>query len=532
MVFPGSASPSANRPQAAVNRNNANRNRSGRKGKGKDDDEEDEDRGILSQGLTLNHSATAQQASPQTAPPTGVVNVILGFAYSNEQDALRMERRVRSVMDGMPHKLKSAASYNVAWTDSTTDTPAGTPSHSVGRFGRDSRDMLEDLSRDLRPTLGPTPAHHPVFPQERGLFWRGKGKDKNDRNRRGGKGKNDDDDDSRPRIRVGAPVPNSRNTPGIQIPTANVSFQYDVTREGNNLRVQATMDLPRSMVSIAAAAQQACGGTLTGGGMYPGTLATVSAAMNFWGQQTKGNRRGVKRVPDMPVLAGYSWMTELLPYLGRGDLYGAIDFEKSWMTHPDNYRIAGTVIPQFLNPAAANAKWQGYPYNGLGLTNFVGMSGVEDGPNVVAAALKRTDPRAGIFGYDDMAKPREITDGAGKTIMLLGSGRLAGPWIQGGGATIRGAREPYFDEMSGFQSPGLQSRGTVVLFADGSSREISADIDPQVFRAMCTIHGAEKVDIPAGTPLTGVPPTVAPPSTPSPAGGINNILNFFKSGGE
>jgi hypothetical protein len=32
------------------------------------------------------------------------------------------------------------------------------------------------------------------------------------------------------------------------------------------------------------------------------------------------------------------------------------------------------------------------------------------------------------------------------------------------------------------------------LFADGSVREISANVSPQVFRSMCTIHGADTVD--------------------------------------
>jgi hypothetical protein len=124
------------------------------------------------------------------------------------------------------------------------------------------------------------------------------------------------------------------------------------------------------------------------------------------------------------------------------------------------------------------------------------MSGVEDGRNVVAAALPRSDPRAGVFGYDEIARPEAITDGQSQTIMLIGNGRLAGPWVQGGGSTIRGAREPYFDSLSGFGSQGLESRGTYVLFADGSARIISADIDPAVFRALCTIHGGEAVDLP------------------------------------
>jgi hypothetical protein len=146
----------------------------------------------------------------------------------------------------------------------------------------------------------------------------------------------------------------------------------------------------------------------------------------------------------------------------------------------------------------------------MGLTHFVGMAGVEDQPGVIAAKLPRTDPRAGMFGYDAVAKPEEITDGQSSTIMLIGSGRLAGPWVKGGGSTVRGARDNPFNELSGFGSAGLAQPGAYVVLADGSVRTLSADIDPAVFKALCTIHGAEQVD------LSGLAAS-APPAAATPA---------------
>lgn len=134
---------------------------------------------------------------------------------------------------------------------------------------------------------------------------------------------------------------------------------------------------------------------------------------------------------------------------------------------------------------------------GPAFTHFVGMAGIEDARNVVAAELPRTDPRAGIFGYDQIAKPEEITDGASNTLMLVSSGKIVGPWAAGGGATVRGARAPYFDSITGFGTAGDPAGGAIVALADGSVRRISKDIDPAVFRALCTIHGGEKVDLPA-----------------------------------
>jgi len=36
--------------------------------------------------------------------------------------------------------------------------------------------------------------------------------------------------------------------------------------------------------------------------------------------------------------------------------------------------------------------------------------------------------------------------------------------------------------------------------ADGSVRQINASIDPAVFKAMCTIHGGETVDLEKSAP--------------------------------
>ena len=77
--------------------------------------------------------------------------------------------------------------------------------------------------------------------------------------------------------------------------------------------------------------------------------------------------------------------------------------------------------------------------------------------------------------------------------MIVGAGELNGPWIAGGGATVRGARKPYFDPVTGFGTKG-NSPGTQALFADGSTRFVSGKIDPNVLEALCTIRGGEQVD--------------------------------------
>lgn len=221
----------------------------------------------------------------------------------------------------------------------------------------------------------------------------------------------------------------------------------------------------------------------------------MAAAANQWRSQG-GNLVGVKRLDDKPVLAGYSWMINLLPYLGHADLYAKIDFAKGWHDEA-NLQYTGQLIPAFIDPANPNhhAKIFGAKENVVGpaFTHFVGMAGVEDSRNLVAAALPRSDPRAGIFGYDQIARADEITDGASNTVMLISAGKIVGPWASGGGATVRGARSPYFDGITGFSSVGDPGGGAPAAMADGSVKRISKEIDPAVFRALCTIHGGETI---------------------------------------
>jgi len=242
---------------------------------------------------------------------------------------------------------------------------------------------------------------------------------------------------------------------------------------------------------------------------------TFTAASEKWRGGDPAKLRGAFAPKDEDFVPRFhSWQTQLLPYLGHQELYDKFRFEQPW-SQGQNLKLAHTLVPQFLNPADDRQRWEGYPFNGTALTHYVGMSGVEDKRTDVAAKFPRSDNRAGVFGYDRIADRNEITDGLSQTVMILGSGEMAGPWAQGGGYTVRGARQPYFDPLTGFGSRGLSQGGTLAVFADGSVREISANVSPEVFRAMCTIHGAETVDrVHLGRPLERLP--FKPIESPSP----------------
>ncbi len=82
------------------------------------------------------------------------------------------------------------------------------------------------------------------------------------------------------------------------------------------------------------------------------------------------------------------------------------------------------------------------PLLGPCVTHFVGISGVERKRQDVAARYPRTHKDAGIFGYDEILAADQVTDGTSKTIAVIGSGELAGPWVSAGGATVRGGEDP------------------------------------------------------------------------------------------
>ncbi|MCY2968307.1 MAG: DUF1559 domain-containing protein [Planctomycetota bacterium] len=240
---------------------------------------------------------------------------------------------------------------------------------------------------------------------------------------------------------------------------------------------------------------QAIGAVALADGLFDGSLAAIRAGYDGLVAEKAGQLKGVRAMgEDRALEEGYSWMTDLLPHIGYKDLYLQFDTTKTWMV-PLNRVHAYVVIPQFVNPADPNVQWNGHPYDGVGLTHFAGMAGIEDKRTVVAAELPRTDPRAGIFGYDQVVKLADIKDGTSQTIMLIGTGKSSAPWIQGGGGTVRGARAPYFDKFHGFGSYGIPGQGVYVMMADGSTRVINASIDPEVFKSLCTIQGGEQVDL-------------------------------------
>src|SRR6185312_14532030 len=121
-------------------------------------------------------------------------------------------------------------------------------------------------------------------------------------------------------------------------------------------------------------------------------------------------------------------------------------------------------------------------------TAYVGITGLGKD----AASLPKGDPKAGVFGHGRVTRLADITDGASMTMAVAETSELLGAWTSGGPATVRGldpSRLPYIGKGRPFG--GNHPNRAMVLFADGSVREIRDTISPRVFEAISTISGDE-----------------------------------------
>jgi hypothetical protein len=224
-----------------------------------------------------------------------------------------------------------------------------------------------------------------------------------------------------------------------------------------------------------------------------------------------------------PPFEKVSWMREMLPYMGDSrylEMHGAINPKKSWRD-PDNLKVARILVSQFVNPESGNyfVRVRGVDRD-LAVTHFVGMAGV--GPD--APYYPKTDPRAGIFGYDRQTALSDIKDGASNTIYAIQTDPgVAGPWLAGGGSTIRGTSGgDDVGQRGGFLSPKYNGKdGAFALMADASIRYLTKGIDRKVFEALCTMNGGDDVgDIEGVAPRARIQPTLqrtAPSPSAAPA---------------
>jgi hypothetical protein len=216
-------------------------------------------------------------------------------------------------------------------------------------------------------------------------------------------------------------------------------------------------------------------------------LRQIGVALNKYADQNGSFPPAAVPSKDLPPERRISWMADVLPLLGEGtpssakyqELAAELVRDRAW-DDPANAKLARTRLRVFVCPA----KFDATP----GTTQYVGMAGV----GLDAAALKRDDPGAGVFGFDRGVARKEVTAGNSYTMMVLETARENGPWLAAGAPTVRGL-EPELEHYCGPGRPfgGLHYHCTNVLWVDGSARPLSDDTPGRIVRAHARIRGGE-----------------------------------------
>jgi hypothetical protein len=156
----------------------------------------------------------------------------------------------------------------------------------------------------------------------------------------------------------------------------------------------------------------------------------------------------------------HSWRILLLPYLGQEDLFHDYNFSEPW-DGPNNSKLAGRMPKIYAFPGE-----HGPTTNYLAV---VGPGTAWPGPSTVTEKV--------------------VKDGMSNTILIMEN--------QGAGIHWMAPRDLSFADMDfTINSPrGLSSKYVepAVAMMDGGIRRFEKDLAPDVFRAMLTISGGERI---------------------------------------
>jgi hypothetical protein len=165
-----------------------------------------------------------------------------------------------------------------------------------------------------------------------------------------------------------------------------------------------------------------------------------------------------------------SWRVAILPYLGEAELYEAFHLDEPWDS-PHNRALVDRMPQVFACPSGDLPP---------GMTTYLAAAGpgmALDEPN-----------RSGQFAVVPI---REMTDGTSQTMLVVEAGHdQAVPWTKPDDIAVDPARA-----TQGLLSAATHHAGSlrIAAFADGSVRAISDDIDPEVFKALLTRSGDERL---------------------------------------
>jgi len=188
---------------------------------------------------------------------------------------------------------------------------------------------------------------------------------------------------------------------------------------------------------------------------------------------------------DLPREKRLSWMVAILPFVEEAPLYRRTDMKKAW-DDPANAHLK-PALEQFQCPTQGQTTGA----NGFGLTHWAGCGGV--GP----LALDMLGGRhGGIFSDKRGMTLGGVHDGTSQTILVGEVNQALGPWAAGGMPTVR-TLDPKIRPINSGKPANFGSShegGAFFTFTDSQVRFISENIDPKVFRALCTASGGEVIN--------------------------------------
>jgi len=181
---------------------------------------------------------------------------------------------------------------------------------------------------------------------------------------------------------------------------------------------------------------------------------------------------------QLPPEQRLSWCAVLLPYLETGNLAERIDKSKGWEFEA-NRDVGCTLVRYLICPS----QFQKHDPTVPAPTHFIGMAGYGRD----AATLKQSDPRAGMFRYDDPTQVGALQRGLSYTMTFVETSRDIGPWIAGGPSTVRGFDPALQPVGPGAQFGGTHREGANAAFADGSVRFQISNISKSIFAMHVTL---------------------------------------------
>ena len=204
------------------------------------------------------------------------------------------------------------------------------------------------------------------------------------------------------------------------------------------------------------------------------TAARQTMSMNNMKQQSLAMLNYESAHGEFPLreVNGLSWRVQILPFIGRADLYERFNHDEPWDS-PHNIQLV-TEMPLFFESPELDLP-MGYTVYQVPYTDIITTPSPQD------LAMFDTSGEAVTF--------KQITDGSSSTIMVMEVDEAAAvEWT-------KPADWEYDPSDPKHDLGNSNPRFIIVSFVDGSTHRLPADISPEEFKAMITRSAGDAVQM-------------------------------------